>query len=110
MLSQLGVTIPPGVNLQTRNTAAVMITAELPAFAKPGQLIDVTVSSIANATSLRGGTLLLSPLRGIDNAVYAVAQGSLVVGGLGVEGNDGSKGVIEVCWMPVVHPADKTRP
>jgi len=96
MLSQLGVTIPPGVNLQTRNTAAVMITADLPAFAKPGQLIDVTVSSIANATSLRGGTLLLSPLRGIDNAVYAVAQGSLVVGGLGVEGNDGSRVSINV--------------
>jgi flagellar P-ring protein precursor FlgI len=91
MLSQLGVTIPPGVNLQTRNTAAVMITAELPPFAKPGQLIDITVSSIANASSLRGGTLLLSPLRGIDNGIYAVAQGNLVVGGLGVAGNDGSR-------------------
>jgi flagellar P-ring protein precursor FlgI len=96
MLSQLGVTIPPGVNLQTRNTAAVMITADLPPFAKPGQLIDITVSSIANATSLRGGTLLLSPLRGIDNGVYAVAQGNLVVGGLGVEGNDGSRVSINV--------------
>jgi flagellar P-ring protein precursor FlgI len=96
MLSQLGVTIPAGVNLQTRNTAAVMITADLPPFAKPGQLIDITVSSIANATSLRGGTLLLSPLRGIDNGVYAVAQGNLVVGGLGVEGNDGSRISINV--------------
>jgi flagellar P-ring protein precursor FlgI len=96
MLSQLGVTIPPGVNLQTRNTAAVMITADLPPFAKPGQAIDVTVSSIANATSLRGGTLLLSPLRGIDNGVYAIAQGNLVVGGLGVEGNDGSRVSINV--------------
>jgi len=96
MLVQLGVTIPPGVNLQTRNTAAVMITADLPPFAKPGQLIDITVSSIANATSLRGGTLLLSPLRGIDNGVYAIAQGNLVVGGLGVEGNDGSRVSINV--------------
>jgi flagellar P-ring protein precursor FlgI len=96
MLSQLGVTIPPGLNLQTRNTAAVMITADLPPFAKPGQLIDITVSSIANATSLRGGTLLLTPLRGIDNGVYAVAQGNLVVGGLGVEGNDGSRVSINV--------------
>jgi flagellar P-ring protein precursor FlgI len=96
MLVQLGVTIPPGVNLQTRNTAAVMVTADLPPFAKPGQLIDITVSSIANATSLRGGTLLLSPLRGIDNGVYAVAQGNLVVGGLGVEGGDGSRVSINV--------------
>jgi flagellar P-ring protein precursor FlgI len=96
MLAQLGVTIPAGVNLQTRNTAAVMITADLPPFAKPGQVIDITVSSIANATSLRGGTLLLSPIRGIDNEIYAIAQGNLVVGGLGVAGNDGSRISINV--------------
>jgi flagellar P-ring protein precursor FlgI len=96
MLGQLGVTIPPGVNLQTRNNAAVVITAELPEFAKPGQTIDITVSSIANASSLRGGTLIVTPLRGVDNNVYAIAQGNLVVGGLGVEGNDGSRVSINV--------------
>lgn len=83
MLGQLGVNLPPGVNLQLRNVASVMVTATLPAFAKPGQQIDVTVSSMGNAKSLRGGTLLMTPLKGIDNQVYAVAQGSLVIGGAG---------------------------
>jgi len=83
MLGQLGVNLPPGTNLQLRNVASVMVTATLPAFAKPGQQIDVTVSSIGNAKSLRGGTLLMTPLKGIDNQVYAVAQGSLVIGGAG---------------------------
>lgn len=96
MLAQLGVTVPAGVNLQTRNTAAVMITADMPAFAKAGQVIDITVSSIANASSLRGGTLLMTPMRGIDNGIYAIAQGNLVVGGLGVSGNDGSRISINV--------------
>jgi flagellar P-ring protein precursor FlgI len=83
MLGQLGINLPPGTNLQLRNVASVMVTATLPAFAKPGQHIDVTVSSMGNAKSLRGGTLLMTPLKGIDNQVYAVAQGSLVVGGAG---------------------------
>ncbi|HEY8519046.1 MAG TPA: flagellar basal body P-ring protein FlgI [Gammaproteobacteria bacterium] len=91
MLAQLGVTIPPNVNLQLKNVAAVMVHADLPPFAKPGQTIDVTVSSIGNATSLRGGSLLMTPLKGADGQVYAIAQGNLVVGGFGAEGRDGSR-------------------
>jgi flagellar P-ring protein precursor FlgI len=91
MLDQLGVTIPPGVNPQLKNVAAVAISAELPAFAKPGQQIDVTVSSIGNAGSLRGGQLLMAPLKGADGQVYAIAQGALVVSGFGAQGKDGSK-------------------
>ena len=83
MLGQLGINLPPGTNLQLRNVAAVMVTATLPAFAKPGQQIDVTVSSMGNAKSLRGGTLLMTPLKGADNQVYAIAQGSILVGGIG---------------------------
>jgi flagellar P-ring protein FlgI len=90
MLAQLGVTIPPGTNMQLKNVAAVMVTASLPAFARPGQAIDVTVSSLGNAKSLRGGTLLMTPLKGADGAVYAIAQGSMVVGGAGASAN-GSK-------------------
>ncbi len=90
LLSQLGLVIPPGVAPQLRNVAAVSVHAELPPFAKPGQLIDVTVSSIGNARSLRGGSLLVTSLKGLDGNVYAIAQGNLVVGGLGVEGKDGS--------------------
>nr|MBO2514155.1 flagellar biosynthesis protein FlgI [Gammaproteobacteria bacterium] len=96
MLAQLGVTIPPGTNLQLRNVAAVMVHADLPPFAKPGQTIDVTVSSIGNATSLRGGSLLMTPLRGADGQVYAIAQGNLVVGGFGVDGRDGSRVAVNV--------------
>ena len=91
MLDQLGVTIPPGVNPQLKNVAAVAIQAELPPFAKPGQTIDITVSSIGNAGSLRGGALLMAPLRGADGEIYAVAQGTLVVGGFGASGKDGSR-------------------
>jgi flagellar P-ring protein precursor FlgI len=91
MLDQLGVSIPPGVNPQLKNVAAVAIHAELPAFAKPGQTIDITVSSIGNAGSLRGGSLLMAPLKGADGQVYAIAQGSLVVSGFGAAGRDGSK-------------------
>jgi flagellar P-ring protein precursor FlgI len=83
MLNQLGVTLPAGLNLQLRNVAAVMVTATLPPFAKPGQTIDVTVSSLGNSRSLRGGTLLLTPLRGTDNHVYAMAQGNMLVAGAG---------------------------
>jgi flagellar P-ring protein precursor FlgI len=83
MLNQLGVTLPPGVNLQLKNIAAVMVTATLPPFAREGQPIDVVVSSLGNAKSLRGGTLLLTPLRGADSRVYAVAQGNLVIPGAG---------------------------
>jgi len=91
MLSQFGVTLPDTSNPQVKNVAAVSIYAELPAFAKPGQEIDVTVSSVGNAKSLRGGTLLMAPLKGPDGQVYAVAQGSLLVGGLSAGGNDGSR-------------------
>lgn len=91
MLSQFGVTIPPNANPQLKNVAAVTVTADLPAFAKVGQTIDVTVSSLANASSLRGGTLLMTPLRGVDGEVYGIAQGSLVVSGFGVQGKDGSR-------------------
>ncbi|SES69887.1 flagellar P-ring protein precursor FlgI [Nitrosomonas marina] len=83
MLGQLGINLPPGTNLQLRNVAAVMVTATLPAFAKPGQAIDVTVSSMGNAKSLRGGTLLMTPLKGVDNQIYAMAQGNVLVGGAG---------------------------
>ena len=83
MLSQLGINLPPGTNLQLKNVAAVMVTASLPPFAQPGQSLDVTVSSLGNAKSLRGGTLLLTPLKGADAQIYAMAQGSLLVGGAG---------------------------
>lgn len=89
--SRFGLTLPPGVNPAVKNAAAVMVTAELPAFAKPGQRLDVTVSALGKSKSLRGGTLLLSPLRGANGEIYAMAQGSLAVGGLGVEAADGSK-------------------
>ncbi|MEW6169495.1 MAG: flagellar basal body P-ring protein FlgI [Pseudomonadota bacterium] len=96
MLNQLGVVVPPNVNPQLKNVAAVAIHAELPAFAKPGQAIDVTVSSIGNAGSLRGGSLLMAPLKGADGQIYAIAQGNVVVGGLGVSGQDGSRISINV--------------
>ncbi|MEE7545829.1 flagellar basal body P-ring protein FlgI [Xanthomonas sp. Kuri4-1] len=91
LLNELGVNVPSTVNPQLKNVAAVAIHADLPAFAKPGQPIDITVSSIGNSVSLRGGSLLMAPLKGIDGQVYAIAQGNLVVGGFGVEGKDGSR-------------------
>ena len=96
MLGRLGVTVPPDVSPQLRNVAAVMIHADLPPFAKPGQTIDITVSSIGNAGSLRGGSLLMTPLKGADGQTYAMAQGNLVVGGLGAEGRDGSRITVNV--------------
>jgi flagellar P-ring protein FlgI len=90
MLQQFGITVPPNARPQLKNAAAVTITAELPPFAKPGQTIDITVASIGNAKSLRGGELLMSPLRGADGNVYAIAQGSVVVGGVSAQGKSGS--------------------
>jgi flagellar P-ring protein precursor FlgI len=90
MLQQMGVTVPPGTTMQLRNVAAVMVTAVLPPFAVPGQAIDVNVSSMGNAKSLRGGTLVATPLKGADGQIYALAQGNLVVGGAGASAG-GSK-------------------
>ncbi|NRF70334.1 flagellar basal body P-ring protein FlgI [Aquincola sp. S2] len=90
MLQQMGVTLPPGVTMQPRNVAAVMITTELPAFAQPGQRLDINVSSVGNAKSLRGGTLIATPLKGADGQIYAMAQGNLIVGGAGASAG-GSK-------------------
>jgi flagellar P-ring protein precursor FlgI len=90
LLQSLGVTLPPGVVPQGRNSAAVMVTAELPPFAQPGQTIDIAVSSMGNAKSLRGGTLVMTPLRGADGQIYALAQGNLIVGGAGASAG-GSK-------------------
>jgi flagellar P-ring protein precursor FlgI len=83
MLQQMGVNLPPGVSLQLKNVAAVMVTGSLPAFAQPGQTLDITVSSMGNAKSLRGGTLLMTPLKGADGQIYAMAQGNVLVGGVG---------------------------
>jgi flagellar P-ring protein precursor FlgI len=83
MLQQLGVTVPAGANMQLRNVAAVMVTASLPPFAQPGQTIDINVSSLGNAKSLRGGTLIATPLKGADGQIYAMAQGNLVIAGAG---------------------------
>ena len=94
MLGNLGVTLPPGQSLQLKNVAAVMVTSSLPPFARPGQQIDVTVSSMGNARSLKGGTLLMTPLKGADGQIYAMAQGSLAV--RGVSGASPSGGRVTV--------------
>ena len=91
MLQQLGVNLPPGTTLQLKNVAAVMVTTSLPAFAQPGQLLDVTVSSMGNAKSIRGGTLLLTPLKGADGQIYGMAQGNVLVGGVGATAAGSSK-------------------
>jgi flagellar P-ring protein FlgI len=96
MLAQMGVTVPSNVTPQLKNVAAVSVHAVMPAFVKPGQTIDITVNSIANAKSLRGGSLLITPLRGLDGQIYAIAQGNLIVSGFGVQGNDGSKLTVNV--------------
>jgi flagellar P-ring protein precursor FlgI len=91
MLNSFGITLDSSLSPKIKNVAAVAVHAELPAFRKPGQAIDITVSSIGSANSLRGGTLLRTFLKGVDGEVYAIAQGSLIVGGLGAEGADGSR-------------------
>jgi flagellar P-ring protein precursor FlgI len=91
MLAKFGVPIPSNVNPQLKNVAAVVVHAELPPFTKSGQTIDVTVASIGNAGSLRGGSLLMTPMRGIDGEVYAIAQGAMAVSGFGANGKDGSR-------------------
>src|SRR5277367_3562544 len=96
MLAQLGVVVPANVTPQLKNVAAVSVHAVMPAFVKPGQTIDITVNSIANAKSLRGGSLLVTPLHGLDGQIYAIAQGNLIVSGFGVQGNDGSKLIVNV--------------
>ena len=90
LLQQMGVTLPAGVTMQPKNVAAVLVTAQLPAFAQPGQNIDVNVSSLGNSKSLRGGTLIATPLKGADGQIYALAQGNLIVGGAGASAG-GSK-------------------
>lgn len=96
MISQFGVTTNSANSLNGKNSAAVIVTAELPAFAKPGQRVDATISTLGQSKSLRGGTLLMTPLMGADGQTYAVAQGNLLVGGLGVAGNDGSSLIVNV--------------
>lgn len=96
MLAQFGVTLPPNSNPQLKNIAAVVVHADLPPFAKAGQTIDVTVSSLGNAKSLRGGSLLMAPMKGADNQIYAIAQGNLVVGGFGASGDDGSSITVNI--------------
>jgi flagellar P-ring protein precursor FlgI len=93
LMQQLGITLPVGTSLQLKNVAAVIVTTSLPPFAQPGQTLDVTVSSLGNAKSLRGGTLLLTPLKGADGQIYAIAQGNVLVGGAGASAN-GSKAQI----------------
>lgn len=101
MMMQLGMTLSKdvpvaGIDLKSKNIALVSVQAEMPAFAKPGQMIDVTVASMGDAKSLRGGSLVMTPLKGADGQVYAIAQGNLVVGGLSAQGQDGSKVTVNV--------------
>lgn len=96
LMDKFGITIPNGVDPKSKNVAAVAVHAELPAFAKPGQRIDITVSSLGDSKSLRGGSLLMTPLKGADGRIYAMAQGSLVVGGFGAAGADGSSITVNV--------------
>lgn len=113
MLQGFGITIPPNTNLQLTNVAAVTVHAELPPFGKPGQEIDVTVSSMGNAQSLRGGTLIMAPLKGADGEVYAIAQGNLIASGFGASGNNGTRvdvGVKTVARIPNGATIERTVP
>ncbi len=96
LLSKYGITLPAGVKPNSNNIAAVMVSTNLPAFSKPGQKLDVTVSSLGDASNLRGGTLLITPLKGIDGDIYAMAQGNLTVSGFGAQGADGSRLTVNV--------------
>lgn len=96
MLNRFGITMPADLNPQVKNIAAVSVSAELPAFSKPGQQIDVTVSSLGNAKSLRGGALLMTPLKGADGQIYVLAQGNLIVGGFGAGTSDGSRITVNI--------------
>ena len=96
MLKKFGVRIPANTNPQLKNVAAVTVHATLPPFGQPGQTINVTVSSIGNATSLRGGSLIMTPLHGADGRVYAMAQGNVLVNGFGVKGADGSRVTVNI--------------
>ncbi len=102
MLSQLGLTLPPDTNLEMKNLASVLVTATLPSFARPGQTIDITISSVGNAKSLRGGTLVMTPLKGADGQVYAMAQGNMLVGeaGAAVGGGKGQANHLIVGRIP----------
>ena len=102
MLKNFGINLPDSVRPNSKNVAVVAVHADMPAFIKPGQNLDVTVSSLGEAKSLRGGTLIQTFLKGVDGNVYAIAQGSLIVGGLGAEGLDGSR----VQFTPDLMPAD----
>lgn len=96
LLNRYGITLPDGVSPDSKNVAAVMVSATLPPFSKPGQRIDVTVSSLGDASNLRGGSLLMTPLKGADGQIYALAQGNLTVSGFGIEGADGSNVTVNV--------------
>lgn len=105
MFTRLGISIPAGANMQLRNVAAVMVTADLPALAAPGQHIDVVVSSVGNAKSLRGGTLLMTPLKGVDGRTYAIAQGNLLVGGAGASSAGSSVAVNQLAGGSIANGA-----
>lgn len=105
MLSQLGITVPSGSNMQLKNVAAVMVTAKLPSYSRVGQQIDVVVSSLGNAKSLRGGTLIMTPLKGADNQVYAIAQGNLFVGGMGASSKSSSVSINQMVGATIPNGA-----
>ena len=96
LLVEMGINLPPGTDPKSKNVAAVSVHADLPPFVKPGQEIDITVSSLGDAQSLRGGSLLMTPLKGADGNIYAMAQGNLVVGGFGANAGDGSRVTVNI--------------